>query len=230
MKLAISRKGKGEIHVPSPRIRRSAATLAAVVAVVAALGVGGASAAGRFRESSACNWPPTLQPFMPWADLGQYFQAPGGNFEGSMSGWQLTGNASVVSGNEPWYVGNSMDSHSLALPDTTSAMTTPTMCVTALSPDFRMFIKNNGLNGYTDGQLAIYLNFAGADGKPQQVKIAGLKGFKTNWVVTPPISFIQYISTPLKSGYANISFTIKPNDNHGNWQLDDLYVDPIKSQ
>jgi hypothetical protein len=49
-------------------------------------------------------------------------------------------------------------------------------------------------------------------------------------VVTPPISFIQYISTPLKSGYANISFTIKPNDNHGNWQLDDLYVDPIKSQ
>jgi hypothetical protein len=34
----------------------------------------------------------------------------------------------------------------------------------------------------------------------------------------------------LQNGYANISFTIKPNDTHGNWQIDDLYVDPYSSK
>ncbi len=93
-----------------------------------------------------------------------------------------------------------------------------------------MFIKNNGNLGHTDGQLAIYLNFSGADGRSQRVKIAGLTAKSGEWTLSPKISFIQYISTPLKNGYANISFTIKPNDNHGNWQIDDLYVDPYCSR
>jgi hypothetical protein len=81
-----------------------------------------------------------------------------------------------------------------------------------------------------DGQLAVYLNFAGADGRMQQVKIAALTSRKPGWIPSPQISFIQYISTPLRSGYANISFTIKPNDTHGSWQLDDVYVDPYCSR
>jgi hypothetical protein len=37
--------------------------------------------------------------------------------------------------------------------------------------------------------LAVYLNFIGASGKPQQVKIAALKGSQTNWALTASISF-----------------------------------------
>ena len=101
--------------------------------------------------------------------------------------------------------------------------------MTSDAPTFRMFIKNNGNKGHMDGQLAVYLNFTGGSGNVQQVKIAALTSKTPGWTLTRPISFIQYISTPLKNGYANISFTIKPNDDHGNWQLDDFYVDPYKS-
>ena len=39
---------------------------------------------------------------------------------------------------------------------------------------------------------------------------------------------LVYGSMPLRAqGLANISFTIKPNDNHGDWQIDDLCVDPF---
>jgi hypothetical protein len=62
------------------------------------------------------------------------------------------------------------------------------------------------------------------------VKIAALTSKKAGWTLSPQISFIQYISTPLKSGFANISFTIRPNDDHGNWQIDDIYVDPYCSR
>ncbi len=82
-----------------------------------------------------------------------------------------------------------------------------------------------------DGQLAVYLNYVGANGKAQQVKIGAIKMTNTNWNLTAPISFLQYLSTPIAtSGYANVSFTFKPNDNHGNWQIDDMYVDPCKSR
>lgn len=213
-------------------IRRLTVTAGAAIvlaAAAAATSTAGASAGKFGPKTGSCAWPPLSQPFLPWADPGQYFLAPGGNFESGTDGWTLTGNAKIVSGNESYYVGSPSDSHSLSLPDTSSSVTTPTMCVTVLSPDFRVFLFNKGANGHTDGQLAVYLNFAGADGKPQQVKIAALKN-GTSWGLTLPISFIQYISTPLKQGSANVSFTIKPNDNHGNWLIDDFYVDPIKSQ
>jgi hypothetical protein len=168
-----------------------------------------------------------LQPFLAWGDTTQYLLGAGGNFEGSMSGWTLRGSAAVVPGNESYYVGAPTDSHSLALPTTASSVTTPMWCVTADTPLLRLFVRNNGLNGHTDGQLAFYLNFTGANGKLQTVKIAAVKG-TTSWAPSPQIPFIQYLSQPLQSGYTYVSFTVKPNDNHGSWQIDDFYDDPRK--
>jgi hypothetical protein len=179
--------------------------------------------------AASCSFPSSGQPFLPWSDANHYFLAPGGNFETGAADWALTGSASVLSGNEPYYVAGS-GSSSLSLPTTTAAATTPTMCVTSDAPEFRLFVKNNGNLGYTNGQLAVYLNFQNGNGKWQQVKIAALTVKNTNWTLSPKISFIQYISTPLQSGYANVSFTFKPNDNHGSWQLDDMYVDPCVSK
>jgi hypothetical protein len=195
--------------------------LGALVAAssIAATGATAASAA-------TCSWSSLSQAFAPWGDSNSYFLAPGGDFQDT-SGWTMAGGAGLAQTGAGY---DSGDTNSLALPTTTSAATTPTICVTSDSPSFRMLIKNNGNLGYSNGQLAVYLNFSGADGKPQQVKIAALTVKNTAWTLTPAISFIQYLSTPLRSGYANISFTIKPNDNHGNWQIDDLYVDPCHSR
>jgi hypothetical protein len=179
--------------------------------------------------AGGCVFPDLSQPFHSFSDANSYFLAPGGSFEGGANGWAMTGGAGLAAGNEDLYVGSPTDQTSLAMPTKTTAVTTPTICVTSDAPTFRMFLKNNGNNGKNDGQLAVYLNFTGADGKAQQVKIAALTSKKPGWTLSPKISFIQYISTPLKSGYAEISFTFKPNDTHGNWQVDDVYVDPYKS-
>jgi hypothetical protein len=199
------------------------ALLAAAVGAALAVTATVASAAG------TCVFPSSSALFQPWADTNSYFIAPGGDFEAGLSGWSAAGGAGVVSGNESYNVGRA-GSSSLGLPTTSSVVSTPTMCVTSNAPVFRMFIKNNGNLGHIDGQLAVYLNFSGADGKPQHVKIAALKVTNTKWTLSPKVSFIQYLSTPLQNGYANISFTMKPNDTHGNWQIDDLYVDPYSSK
>jgi hypothetical protein len=200
-----------------------------VVLLTAAVGAALAVTAPVASAAGTCVFPTSSTLFQPWADTNSYFVAPGGDFEAGLSGWSASGGAAIVSGNESYNVGGG-GSSSLALPTTSSVVTTPTICVTSNAPVFRMFVKNNGNLGYIDGQLAVYLNFSSADGKPQQVKIAALKVNNTNWTLSPKISFIQYLSTSLQSGYANISFTIKPNDTHGNWQIDDLSVDPYSSK
>jgi hypothetical protein len=205
---------------------RAGIAVAVTVGVAVLVGVTAAptSAAG------GCSFPDLAQPFQSFGDTNPYFLAPGGSFETGASGWALTGGAGLVGENDSFFVNSSSDRTSLALPTKTAAVTTPTFCVTTSAPKFRMFIKNNGNNGYMDGQLAIYLNFTGADGRLQHVKIAALTSKRPGWTLSPQISFIQYISTPLKSGYANISFTVKPNDAHGSWQIDDVYVDPYCSR
>jgi len=205
-------------------LRRVLAVLATLAAVAASVSAGTAGA-----TAGVCELPSTSLPFVGFGDLNPYFLAPGADFEGSTSGWRLSGGAGVTFGNESWNLGSPTDTYSLGLPTTSSAVTTPTFCVTTAAPSFRMLIKNNGNLGYVNGQLAVYLNFEGADGHAQTVKIKALTVKSTAWTLTPPISFIQYLSTPLKTGLANVSFTIKPNDNHGNWQIDDLYVDPFKT-
>jgi hypothetical protein len=206
---------------------------ALMLAVASLIACGAAVMAGVAASPSlaagGCAFPTLSKPFQSFQDSNDYFLAPGGDFETGVGGWAVSGGSGVVAGSESFGVGSQSDASSLALPVKGSAVTSPWICVTSAAPTFRMFIKNNGNKGYMDGQLAVYLNFTGGSGNVQQVKIAALTSKTAGWRLTKPISFIQYISTPLKSGYANISFTIKPNDDHGNWQLDDFYVDPYKS-
>ena len=50
--------------------------------------------------------------------------------------------------------------------------------------------------------------------------------------MTPRRSFRLTVSSSLATlnGSANVSLTFKPSDGHGNWQIDDVYVDPYKTK
>ncbi|MDX6480084.1 MAG: hypothetical protein QOG85_594 [Gaiellaceae bacterium] len=198
------------------------------LAVVAAAAVGASAAKAPVAQAAlGCTYPSMAPVFLRWLDPSSYFLAPGANFENGLGGWTASGGAGVVSGNETYNVGGP-GSQSLALPTTSAVATTPTFCVSVDAPTLRLLVKNNGMS---DGQLAVYMNFQDANGKLQQVKVAALKPGNTSWNLTAPIVFAQYLSLPiLKSGYANVSFTFKPNDTHGNWQIDDMYVDPCISR
>src|SRR6266702_1235679 len=116
--------------VPAARegtLKRLVSVMAVVAAVTAALTMGATSGQAGLLGCGGTNF---VQPFAPWGDSSSYALAPGGSFE-SGSAWMLAGGAKIVSGNEPFFVGSSSDSHSLLLPAGSSA-TVPAICLGTL--------------------------------------------------------------------------------------------------
>ena len=131
---------------------------------------------------------------------------------------------------ESFGVGSPRHAASLALPVKGTAAASPWICVTSDAPTFRMFIKNNGNKGHMDGQLAVLSQFhRGERQRPTgEDRRADLEDARVDANEADLVHSV-HLDDRWKNGYANISFTIKPNDDHGNWQLDDFYVDPYKS-
>ena len=83
------------------------------------------------------------KPLTRFGDFADYALAPGGNFESGAAGWLLTGDAKVVAGNEPAYVGAATDRSSLALPFGSTA-TSPTMCIDGTYPHLQGVRSEHG--------------------------------------------------------------------------------------
>jgi hypothetical protein len=164
------------------------------------------------------------QPFVPWADLGSYLLAPGGNFENSLTGWTAKSGAKIVSGNESYYVGSRSDSHSLSLPSG-SSVTSPSICVTADTPDVRLFALNTG-NAVS--VLNVNMTYTNQKGKPTTLTVAKLLG-SGSWSLSLPVLILANIQ-PLLDGTGStwVTFTFAPADSKGKWQIDDFYIDPVK--
>jgi hypothetical protein len=200
---------------------------AAVLAVIALVGAFGASvgAAGNQDPSSCTVSSATAQPFLPWHDQGSYFLAPGGSFESplALNGWSTSGNVSIVNGNENYYVGSASDSQSMSIPAGGSA-TTPPICVSVHTPNLRLFVLNNGA---TSSRLQVSVNYTDKNGNAQTAPVAYLQG-GSSWSLSPQVLFLNNIAPVVGGqGQTSVSFTFTSG---GAWQIDDLYVDPIKSQ
>jgi hypothetical protein len=74
-------------------------------------------------SAQTCDDGPLTQPFARFGDLAHYKLVKGASFERGATGWTLGGGASVVSGNESYYVGGSSHSKSLKLPGGSRAVT-----------------------------------------------------------------------------------------------------------
>jgi hypothetical protein len=209
------------------------ATLVAVSLVGTAVATTGALAGPpKGGVSGNCDWMNTSlpTPFAPWDDSGQYFLISGGDFEGDLSGWTFADGATTVSGNESYQIGSPSDSQSLALPSG-SSVTTPTICVTAQSPDLRLAVLNSGVK---DAKLRVYLNFTDDKGNPRTQKLKDLEG-ESYWAFTDPLKFLGPVNSILKrNGQTTVSFTFvakaKKDAPDSFWQIDDLYVDPYSSR
>ena len=79
----------------------------------------------------ACDNPLIEHPFTQFGDNLDYVLAPGGKFDGSVSGWQLAGGAKVIATDK---------GRSLQLPKGASAIS-PSMCLDLNFPTFRMYHK-----------------------------------------------------------------------------------------
>lgn len=199
--------------------RSYAAAILAVclVALVAASGIGAGTAA------SSCPSSVLTRPFLPWYDQRQYFLAPDGSME-STAAWALSGGASRIAGNETFYVNSVADKNSLYLPPG-SAARTAAMCVTIFSPSLRLFVRNTGS---LLSALKVEVIFTDKYGNQRSAPVALLTG-GSSWKLSPRILFANFIAPLLAGGETtSVSFRFSPIGVGGKWQIDDLYIDPLK--
>ena len=163
------------------------------------------------------------RPFQRWLDPITYTLAPDGGFEAGARGWQLRGGAEVVDGNESFRLSGPGDS-SLYLPSGSSA-TSPAMCVETLDVFARYVAKNKGLIALSSLKVdAIVKDNAGNT----FTLPAGVNTGGSSWAPSLQSVALLNLLGLLNDGRVTVSFRFQPVGLGARWQIDDLYVDPLK--
>jgi hypothetical protein len=188
--------------------------LGAVTAGIALAGLPATSSAALI-SGGACDNSTLSQPFAQYGDSNEYKLVSGGNFEGSLSGWTLSGGARVINGGNP----NGSSGHSLYLPAGAS-VTTPFTCVNAAYPSFRLFARNDSLLSTIVPQVVYKLPLLGNVALP-----IGAAALSPNWSPTLPLLTASLVTGLLNGGTSQVA--LKFTAALGPSEVDDIYVDPL---
>ena len=206
---------------PAQRSRRCISAAGSAAFALAALAFIAGPANAR-PSGEGCPPAVTSRPFMPWLDPANYVLAPAGDFE-TRGSWALSGGAAIVAGNEPFQVGGFRDRASLRLPDSSSAATAP-MCVGLEHPTMRFFAKRE--SGSQLGVLLVEALFTDEAGFVDGVPIGTIVGPGT-WTPTAPLA-IAVNSLALVNNTMQVTFRFTPL-HRSEWSIDDVYVDPYRT-
>jgi hypothetical protein len=206
-------------------IRRAALAATAAVAT-AAVFAAPASAGILTASASDCGDETLTKPFAQFGDSANYKLVRNGAFETGTTGWTLTGGARVVTGNEPWKVGGSGHAKSLVLPAGSSAIS-PVSCVGLGEPTLRFFAKKNraALLGLSTLTVTVYVKTSLGLTVPVPVGTV-LNGGQ--WKATPQLLIVANLLPLLPGDRTPVAFQFTPV--LGDWQMDDLYVDPWRGR
>jgi len=160
--------------------------------------------------------------FTPWLDLANYVPAPGGDAE-TAGAWDLRGGAVVADGNEPFQVGAPGDRASLRLPAGSSAATAP-MCIGVEHPTVRFFARRE--TGSPLDTLRVDVLFTDATGHDIVLPIGIVLGSGI-WAPTTPL-VLGVNALALTGDPLQVSFRFAPL-NSSRWSIDDVYVDPYRT-
>jgi hypothetical protein len=168
-------------------------------------------------STGACNDASLSQPFLPWGDSSSYELLPGASFEGSPSGWSLSGGAQQVAGSEPYDATGSAGARSLALPNGSSAQS-PFTCVNASYPSFRFFARTDGLASTVLAQV-VYRTVLGQVALP-----LGVVALSDEWQPTLPMLTGSVAGGALSGGSAQVALRFTALT--GSSRIDDVFIDP----
>lgn len=191
--------------------------LAALLVSLAVTLLSGAPAQAALVNTNACNEASLSQPFLRWGDSSTYELAPGGDFEGTLSGWSLGGGAQRVAGSEPFGATGAVGSYALDLPAGASAQS-PFTCLDAAYPSFRFFAHNDTLLATVLVQV-VYQTPVGTVVLP--LGVAALSG---TWQPTLPMLTGSVLTGALSGGTAQAALRFTAVG--GSSQIDDVFVDP----
>lgn len=191
-----------------------------LAALTMTIGAASASAGILVKSAPDCTPKPASQVFARWGDSSQYNLAPGGSFEAGTQSWSLSGNASTVSGNEPWKVAGASHARSLKLPPGASA-TSPTICVGLEHPTIRFFAKNDRALLST---LSVEVITETSLGLTVAVPI-GVMLPSGQWKPSPKFLVLANLLPLLPGEHTPVRFRVT-SIGLGTWSVDDFYVDP----
>ncbi|MEA2125760.1 MAG: hypothetical protein QOI80_2542, partial [Solirubrobacteraceae bacterium] len=101
------------------------------------------------------------------------------------------------------------------------AATSPAVCVGIEHPTFRYFVRKVSGSSLASLRVQVVL----ADGTPITV---GYSGGSSSWNPSP-VTLIGANLLPLLTGGSNTNVSFRFTALSGNWQVDDVYVDPAGS-
>jgi hypothetical protein len=200
--------------------RRTGRTLlAASVAALAALAPAGTASAGLLSQSAGpCPSYASSAVFSKWLDPMRYTLAPGGDFE-SASGLTFTGGAKIVSGNESSYVHGTSDTSSVLLPRGATVTTGP-ICVGLDKPTVRFFAKRPSFALLP--LLTVEGLYTTKAGTTASLPLVGVPLAGNSWSLQLP--FVTTGALLELGDTTMMRFRVRAVT--GEWQVDDLYVDP----
>ena len=197
--------------------------LAAITAMAMTGALASPASAGILTASASdCGDETLSQPFAQFGDRANYKAVRNGSFENGTGGWTLLGGAKVVSGNEPWKVGGAGHAKSLVLPAGSSVIS-PVSCVGLAEPTLRFFAKKNRapLLGVSTLAVSVYVKTSLGLVVPVPVGVVLGNG---QWKATPPMLIVANLLPLLPGDRTPVAFQFTPV--LGDWQIDDVYVDP----
>jgi hypothetical protein len=193
------------------------AALGSTFATTLALTAFSAAPAGAALISTgACSDAQLTQPFARWGDHNTYELAPGGDFEGSLSGWTLSGGAARDAGSEPYGATGAVGAYSLALPAGATAQS-PYVCVNASYPTFRFFARGGLLSSVV--VQVVYKTLLGPVGLPLGTALPG-----GAWQPTAPMLTGSLVGALLTGGTAQAALRFTALT--GSSRIDDVFIDP----
>jgi hypothetical protein len=202
--------------------RRTSRTLfAAAVAAMALLAPAGTANAGILSQSAGtCPSYPMSQVFSRWLDPMKYTLAPGGSFESS-AGLTFTGGATIVAGNESSYVRSKLDKSSVLIPRGGTVTTGP-ICVGVDKPTVRFFARRPSFALLP--LMTVEGVFTTRSGATASLPLVGVPLAGGGWSLQLP--FVSLGSVLELGDTTMMRFRLRAVS--GDWQVDDLYVDPMR--
>ncbi len=169
-----------------------------------------------------------VHPFLQWLDPLPYTLLPGGDFESGAAGWKLSGGARVVDGNEPFAITGKSDSHSLLLPQGSSA-TSPTMCMGLLLPVVRYVSTGGNLLSF----MRVEAVYKDPRGRERSIDLLPPGLPSKSWAPSlPALQLMGLLNVLTLDGLtSDIALRFTPTGTifgSGTWRVDDIYVDPWK--
>jgi hypothetical protein len=199
------------------------ALFAATAAAIAVLAPASSASAGLISQSAKdCPTYPTSKIFSRWLDPFNYALAPGGDFESS-AGLTFTGGAKLVPGNETSYFSGSSDRYSVSIPRGATVTTAP-MCVGLDKPTVRFFAKRPSFALLP--LMTVEGVYRDKSGATRSLPLVGVPLAGGNWSLRLPFVVTGAVLELGDSTMMQFRFRAVLGD----WQIDDVYVDPARNR